>query len=175
MAKCPNCGAENLDDALFCEYCAKPIALIQFSSTQTETQATQLLCGNCRHPLYAESEICPFCGQESEPNTQVSKIRTKEQDTIISDDESNQIESGRSENIDSSKLKGGQHKAHKIRKTDVRPNQQEEIRSELIVKQHKAHKIRKDDIESSAKFCRKCGKYIKSDFIFCEHCGANIS
>jgi NADH pyrophosphatase NudC (nudix superfamily) len=124
--------------------------------------------------LYTESKICPFCGQESGLNTQASEVQIKDQDAIISDEESNQIESGRSENVDSSKLIDGRHKAHKIRKTDIRPNQQEEINSELIGKQHKAHKIRKNDIESSAKFCGKCGKYIRNDFIFCEHCGANL-
>ena len=173
-AKCPNCGAENLDDALFCAYCAKPIALMRYSSTRTEAQAAHLSCRNCQHPLYAESKICPFCGQETEMKALPASVQIDEQDTIIIDDEPNRIEGGRLANVDSLELNGKRHKAHKIRKTGIDPIQQEEDILELNGKQHKAHKIRKTDINSGAKYCRKCGKNIKIDSVYCDHCGANL-
>jgi len=60
--KCPNCGAGNLDDALFCAYCAKPIALTQLSASQSQVES-QNKCPHCGTDNPAGLKYCVKCGE----------------------------------------------------------------------------------------------------------------
>ena len=64
--KCQNCGAENLDDALFCAYCAKPIALMQLPKSQSQMKLKNK-CPHCGADNPVGLKYCGKCGEKILP------------------------------------------------------------------------------------------------------------
>ena len=62
---CPNCGAENADDALFCKQCGASLA-----AEESEEESDETVCEVTT--LEADEEvsvICPNCGAENTPDS----------------------------------------------------------------------------------------------------------
>lgn len=59
VARCVNCGAENLDQAKFCSSCGRSIAVIpSISSTGIRT------CVSCGRTIDWDVSHCPYCGHD---------------------------------------------------------------------------------------------------------------
>lgn len=51
--KCPNCGSENVDTAVFCSFCGK-----EMKSTETRN------CVSCGRSIAWNANVCPYCGKD---------------------------------------------------------------------------------------------------------------
>lgn len=59
---CPNCGAENADDALFCKQCGASLA-------QEEEESDETVCEVTHEDEEPATVVCPNCGAENTPDS----------------------------------------------------------------------------------------------------------
>lgn len=70
VKKCPKCGAEVKNDALFCSICGEKmpqeepeiIVDAQVIEDKEATEETKKFCGNCGKEVNADAAFCPECG-----------------------------------------------------------------------------------------------------------------
>lgn len=60
--KCPNCGAELEDDALYCDMCGTRIGVM--GNEEQENKKT--VCRYCGNPVRNEAKFCGACGHPVE-------------------------------------------------------------------------------------------------------------
>lgn len=75
VVRCPNCGAEVVNNSLFCSSCGTKIEYKQEENKEeatepqaetVETAPAKKFCGKCGTEIEADAEFCPSCGEKVE-------------------------------------------------------------------------------------------------------------
>ncbi len=158
---CQNCGYENKDKMKFCTNCGTKLEKETLSLKKEENE--NRFCEECGHPIELGQIFCENCGNRVNHEEEIPEEVEEEQE----------LEESKVEEEES--WKDEEHEVEVSEETEGESELKEEESSFVDDEENENVEQKSNEMdENEVRFCKNCGKELKSTQDFCPGCGMKV-